>query len=144
LAKIEMSKVFISWYDGQNHSAANEFFGLLKRHGFDVHHSPYSPHSDIHDERWPNWHKDGLPKAIARAEIFIAVITPACDGSTWMLEEFETAYSSFLKNGKPALYFIRFDSVERPVHYPEHYLSKAVRLSSSSLDAVQMLLSSGE
>src|SRR5690348_11531170 len=105
----KMSKVFISWYDGQNHDLANEFFGLLKEHGFDVEHSPYSPHSGLYDERWKKWYDEGLPKAINQANIFIAVITPSCDSSTWMMIEFQEAYLKKLKTGRPQLYYIRFD-----------------------------------
>ncbi len=137
-----MPKVFISWYDGHTHSVANEFFGLLKKHGFDLEHSPDSPQSGIYDGRWTNWYEDGLPKAIDRAEIFIAVITPACDGSTWMLQEFEEAYSSFVETGKPALYFIRFDSDDQQVKYPEEYLSSSIHLSSIPEEAVQTLINS--
>ena len=137
-----MLNVFLSWYDGQNNSAANAFFELLKKQGFVVNHSPFSPHSGLHDKRWVNWYAHGLSEAIEQAEIFIAVITPACNGSTWMLEEFETAYSKFSKTAKPALYFIRFDSVEQPVHYPEHYLATSNRLSSNTEEAVQTLIHS--
>ncbi len=138
----KMPKVFVSWYDGQNHGPANEFFGLLKRHGFEVEHSPHSPHSGIEDKRWNRWYQEGLPKAIQRAEVFIAVITPSCDGSTWMMIEYEEAYKNFLTTGKPVLYFIRFDSVESPVKYPEYYLSNSVRLSSIPEEAIQTLISS--
>ena len=137
-----MSNVFISWYDGQNHLAANEFFRLLKIHGFGLEHSPYSPQSGIYDKRWVNWYSDGLPKAMDRAEIFIAVITPACDGSTWMIQEFEEAYLRFLKMGKPALYFIRFDPAEQQVKYPAEYLLSSIRLSSIPQEAVRTLMDS--
>jgi hypothetical protein len=137
-----MSKAFISWYDGQSHSLANDFVGLLKNQGFALEHSPCSPHSGTYDERWKNWYADGLPKAIDRAEIFIAVITPACADSTWMLQEFEVAYSKFLETRKPVLYFIRFDSIEQPVKYPEHYLASSIRLSSNLEEAVQTLINS--
>jgi hypothetical protein len=139
--KKNMPKVFVSWYDGQNHSLANEFFSLLKKHGFDVEHSPHSPHSGIDDKRWNNWYEEGLPNAINRAEIFVAVITPSCDGSTWMTIEYDVAYKNFLKTAKPALYFIRFDSDERQVKYQEYYLSSSVHLSSIPEEAIQTLLS---
>jgi hypothetical protein len=138
----KMAKVFISWYDGQNHALANEFFGLLKEHGFEAKHSPHSPHSGMKDERWNNWYQEGLPRAIQRAEIFIAVITPPCDGSTWMMIEYEEAYKNFLITGKPALYFIRLDSAASPVKYPEHYLSNSVCLSSIPEEAVKTLIHS--
>ena len=137
-----MSKVFISWYDGHNHILANELFGLLERNGFDVEHSPYSPNSEVYDERWNKWYEEGLPKAINRAEIFIAVITPSCDGSTWMLQEYQEAYSSFVKTGKPELYFIRFDSTDRQVKYPEYYLKDSVQLSSIPKEALHILQNS--
>lgn len=137
-----MPKVFVSWYDGQQHGLASEFFGLLKKRGFDLEHSPHSPHSGTFDERWKNWYEEGLSQAINRVEIFIAVITPACDGSTWMMQEFEEAYSSFVKTGKPALYFIRFDPVQRQVKYPEYYLCSSTRLSSIPEEAVQTLMNS--
>ena len=137
-----MPNVFISWYDGQDHNTANELFTLLKHHGFDVEHSPPSPHSDAYDKRWENWYKAGLPNVIDWAEIFIAVITPACDASTWMMQEYETAYSRFMKTGEPILYFIRFDSAEHLVKYPQEYLSSSIRLSSNSEEAVQTLIKS--
>jgi len=135
-----MSKVFISWYDGQNHVLANEFFGLLQKHGFDIEYSPHSPHSGINDERWNNWYEEGLPKAINRAEIFIAVVTPSCDGSTWMTIEYEAAYKKFLKDASPALCLIRFDLAEHQVKYQDFYLSSSVHLSSIPEEAVQTLL----
>jgi hypothetical protein len=137
-----MSKVFISWYDGQNHKLANQLFGLLKKHGLEVECSPRSPHSGFYDEKWKKWYQEGLPKAITQAEIFIAVITPACDGSTWMLQEFQEAYASFLQNAKPKLYFIRFDSLEHQVKYPDYYLQNSIQLSSVPEQAVHTLLSS--
>jgi hypothetical protein len=136
----KMPKAFISWYDGQNHDRANDFFRLLKEHGFEVEHSPSSPHSGIQDERWGNWYQEGLPKAIKRAELFIAVITPSCDGSTWMMSEYEEAYRSFLTTGKPSLYFIKFDAVHSPVQYPEYYLSNSICLSSIPEEAIQTLI----
>ena len=136
-----MSKVFISWYDGHKHNLANELFRLLKKHGFDVEHSPYSPHSGIHDERWNKWYEAGLPKAIKQAEIFIAVITPSCDASTWMLQEYQEAYSSFLKTGRPALYFLNFDPTDPHVKYPEYYLQNSVHLSSIPEEALHRLQS---
>jgi hypothetical protein len=135
-----MPKVFLSWYDGQNHDLANEFFGLLKKHGFDVEQSPFSPHSGILDERWNNWYEEGLPDAINRADIFIAVITPSCAGSTWMQQEYQEAYSSFQKTAKPALYFIRFDLAEHRINYQKYYLSSSVHLSSIPEEAIQTLL----
>ena len=136
-----MSKVFISWYDGHDHILANEFFGLLKKNGFDVEHSPYSPHSGGYDERWNKWYEEGLPKAIKQAEMFIAVITPSCDGSTWMLQEYQEAYSSFLKTGRPTLYFIRFDPTDRQVKCPEYYLQNSIHLSSVPEEALHTLQS---
>lgn len=135
-----MPKVFVSWYDGQNHGSANEFLALLKKHGFEVEHSPRSPDSGIHDNRWNNWYQEGLPTAIHQADIFIAVITPASDGSTWMLQEYQEAYSRFTKTAKPLLYFIRFDSAEHQVKYQEYYLSGSVHLPSIPEEAIQMLL----
>jgi len=135
-----MPKVIISWYDGQNHVSANEFCELLQKHGFELDHSPHSPQSGITDERWSNWYREGLPKAINLADIFIAVITPSCDGSTWMQQEYQEAYSSFLKTAKPSLYFIRFDSAEHQVKYQEYYLSSSVHLSSIPEEAIQTLL----
>ena len=136
-----MSKVFISWYDGHNHNLANQLFTLLKRNGFDVENSPYSPHSGVYDKRWNKWYEEGLPKAIKQSEIFIAVITPSCDASTWMMQEYQEAYSSFLKTGKPALYFIRFDPTDRQVKYPEYYLQNSVHLSSIPEEALHTLQS---
>ena len=135
-----MSKVFVSWYDGQSHDLANEFFGLLKKHDFDVEHSPYSPHSGFHDERWEKWYDEGLPKAINQADIFIAVITSSCDGSTWMMIEFQEAYFKKLKTGSPQLYYIRFDPIERQVKYPEEYLNNSIHLSSIPKEAISKLL----
>ena len=135
-----MSKVFVSWYDGQSHNLANQFLGLLKKHGFDVEHSPFSPHSGIYDERWENWYEVGLPKSIKRAEIFVAVITPSCDGSTWMMVEYEEAYNSFVKTAKPVLFYISFDLTEKQVKCHEHYFSSSICLSSVPEEAVRTLL----
>jgi hypothetical protein len=134
-----MTKIFISWYDGQNHKLANEFLSLLKEHDFDIEHSPHSPHSGYHDERWGKWYEEGLPQAIHRADSFIAVITPSCDASSWMMMEYDEAYKSFLESGKPKLYFIRFDTTERRVKYPEYYLQSSIQLSSVPADAVHTL-----
>lgn len=136
-----MSKVFISWYDGHDHVLANELFRLLKKNGFNVELSPYSPYSGVYDERWNKWYEEGLPKAIKQAEMFIAVITPSCDGSTWMLQEYQEACSSFLKTGGPALYFIRFDPTDRQVKYPEYYLQSSIHLSSVPEEALHTLQS---
>jgi hypothetical protein len=136
-----MPKIFVSWYDGQNHSVANEFFRLLQTHGFEVEHSPHSPESGWDDKRWSSWYRKGLPEAIQQADIFVAVITSSCDGSSWMQQEYQQAYSNFLKTAKPLLSFIRLDSPEHPVKYQEYYLSSSVHLSSVPEEAVQMLLS---
>jgi hypothetical protein len=130
----------MSWYDGQNHDLANEFFGLLKKHGFDVELSPYSPHSGFYDKRWGKWYDEGLPKAINQADIFIAVITLSCDSSTWMMQEYQEAYLNSVKNGKLKLYYIRFDPIEQQVKYPEEYLHNSIRLSSIPKEAISELL----
>jgi hypothetical protein len=80
-----------------------------------------------------------LSKAIKQSEIFIALITPSCDASTWMLQEYQEAYSSFVKTGKPALYFIRFDPTERQVKYPASYLQNSIHLSSVPEEALHTL-----
>ena len=135
-----MSKVFLSWYDGQDHSLANEFFGLLKQHEFTVEHSPFSPHSGFVDTRWINWYKSGLPQAIQWAELFIAVLTPSCSGSTWMMQEYEEAFSSFMKSKHPLLYYIRFDTSDDRLNYPDYYLKSSIQLSSVPEEAVRKLL----
>ena len=142
LQQIKMFKVFISWYDGHNHILATEFFELLKKNGFDIEHSPFSPHSGVHDMRWSGWYEEGLPKAMGRVNAFIAVITPSCDSSSWMMQEFESAYFSFMNTGKPKLYFIRFDSIEKPLKYPGYYLQNSDQLSSVPEEAVRTLLAS--
>jgi len=137
-----MTKVFVSWYDGHTNTPANEFINLLKQNGFQITHSPMSPHSSSQDERRQKWYDKGLPDAIHEAEMFIAVITPACDGSTWMQQEYHEAYSSFLKTGRPKLYFMRLDSPDQPVKYQEYYLQNSIRLSAIPKEAAQTLIKS--
>jgi len=134
-----MPKIFLSWYDGQQHSLAAELFALLKTGKFEIEHSPNSPHSGHLDERWANWYDDGLSKALRRADIFLAVITPSCDGSTWMLQEYQEAYTRFLQTARPALYFVRFDRTEQPVTYPGNYLENSIQLPSNPGAAFQAL-----
>ena len=137
-----MPKVFVSWYDGQNHSAANEFFTRLKQQDFDVQHSPHSPHSGTYDKRWATWYKTGLPNAVDWADNFVAVITSACDASSWMMQEYQIACSSFIRIGRPVLYYIRFDAAKHFVKYPQEYLSRSIQLSSIPEEAIQTLIKS--
>lgn len=112
---------------------------LLKESGHKVEFSPHSPQSGYKDKRWENWYTHGLPQAINEADLFIAVITPTCDGSSWMMQEYQEAYSSFIRSGKPTLYFIRFDSTEYPIKYQEYYLQNSISLPADPQKAVQLI-----
>jgi hypothetical protein len=119
-----MCRIFLSWYDGHDHPLANQLSTLLNDHGFIVEHSPYSPHSGYHDERWGDWYRVGLPRAMRETDVFVAVITPSCDGSTWMMIEYETACKSAEQTGGPVLCYVRFDEIGRLVRYPAYYLDR--------------------
>jgi hypothetical protein len=57
-----------------------------------------------------------------------------------MMQEFQEAYSNFLKNERPKLYYIRFDPIERQVKYPEQYLHNSIHLSPIPKEAISKLL----
>ena len=62
----------------------------LRAESFSVSHSPRNP-SDGEDVRWRNWYESGCRVELERADVFISVIGPAWDCSTWMAHECEEA-----------------------------------------------------
>jgi hypothetical protein len=120
--------IFISWYDGYKDKFAKRLFDTLIDSGHTINTSPNSPESGKNDKRWDNWFKEGLPKSIQIADEFIAIITPNCDGSTWMQIEYQEALNSNLKDNKPKLFFLRLDSPEKPIKYQQYYLDNSIQL----------------
>lgn len=51
---------------------------------------------DGDDPRWRDWYEAGLPAAIGRCEVFVAVVDRGWDSSTWMGQEADTASKSGL------------------------------------------------
>ena len=77
-----MTQVFISSRDiGAPHAAS--LVKCLRAAGFHVTHSPGSPLS----ERWRDWYARACRDELEKVSIFIAVIDPAWDSSTWMAHE---------------------------------------------------------
>ena len=73
--------------------------GLLRAH-VEIEHSPRNP-LDGDDPRWENWYEVGLPAALARCILFVAVIDRGWDSSSWMAHEAEVA----TKRSLPVLYW---------------------------------------
>ncbi|HLL14149.1 MAG TPA: toll/interleukin-1 receptor domain-containing protein [Pyrinomonadaceae bacterium] len=77
-----MTQVFISSCDIEAPHASS-LVECLREAGFRVTHSPGSPSS----ERWRDWYARNCRDELEKASIFIAVIDPAWDSSTWMAHE---------------------------------------------------------
>jgi hypothetical protein len=135
-----MPKVFVSWYDGFANPQADEFNKLLEQQGFELDHSPSSPHSGYQDPRWENWYPVGLPQAIEQADIFIAVMTEIYN-SSWMMVEYHEAYRSRFNKGKPLIFFVKFCGDEYLFGMLETYLQHSIVLPGNSELAINMLLS---
>jgi hypothetical protein len=72
----------------------------LRRVNVKVEHSPRNP-KDGEDPRWGDWYKVGLPAALGRSHLFVAVIDRGWDSSTWMAIEADTA----TKTGLPMFFW---------------------------------------
>jgi len=62
----------------------------LRALGVAVEHSPSHP-AHRNDRRWSDWYGSGLPRALARCSVFVAVVDVGWDASTWMGEEAHAA-----------------------------------------------------
>jgi hypothetical protein len=65
---------------------ARELIAGLRQAGLEVEHSPSNP-LDSQDPRWANWYGDALEAAVDRCDLFIVVLEPGWDSSTWMAIE---------------------------------------------------------
>ena len=91
--------VFVSSQSVDAAQASSLIDGLLRAH-VEIEHSPRNP-LDGDDPRWENWYEVGLPAALARCILFVAVIDRGWDSSSWMAHEAEVA----TKRGLPVLYW---------------------------------------
>jgi hypothetical protein len=91
--------VFVSSQSVDGARAASLIDGLRRAH-VRVNHSPRNP-LDGQDPRWEDWYQAGLPAAVGRCNVFVAVIDRGWDSSTWMGCEAEMA----TKAGLPLLYW---------------------------------------
>jgi len=84
---------------------------LLKAAGHTVTTSPINP-ANGSDLRWKDWYEQGCQTAIESNNVFLAIVTPGYDCSTWMAIEFETAWKANQASGRPRLYVL---GAERPL-----------------------------
>ena len=105
-----MPRIFVSScrIDGPHAAALIE---RLRGESFAVSHSPRNP-SDGRDERWIDWYASGCRVELEEADIFVSVISPAWDCSTWMAHECIEA-SRLAGNGKlRKVYFWNPESIK--------------------------------
>src|SRR5688572_17363574 len=81
-----MTQVFVSSCDIRE-PRASSLVERLRQAGFNVSHSPHSPL----DERWQGWYESGCRDELEKANIFLAVVDPAWESSTWMAHEADEA-----------------------------------------------------
>jgi TIR domain len=114
----------------------------LRKESFRVLHSPRN-RPGRKDERWREWYAKGCREEMERASIFIAVISPAWDCSTWMAHEVNEALK-LMHAGKMQKVFswnperikVKTSGMLRYVkqHLPED-LDELVRVLSEDQDA---------
>lgn len=124
-------RLFISAENMDDPLAATMLASLLAS-GWQVEHSPHSTDRDA-DPRWSDWYARGCTEALSRADVFLAVVTPGWDGSTWMAHEAETA----LDSGVP-LFIWNPRKVAIPLGmrpYAERPLGKSLVAATAELDA---------
>ena len=80
-----MTRIFVSSCRIDDPLAA-ALIERLRSESFSVLHSPRHP-SGGEDVRWRDWYNNGCRTELEGAGIFIAVISPAWDSSTWMAHE---------------------------------------------------------
>ena len=100
-----------------------------------IEHSPRNP-IDGDDPRWRGWYEVGLPAAVERCKLFVAVIDPGWESSTWMACEAEVA----TKKGRPLCYW-NPDGVKVAAGGMVPYLRE--ELPPSINEAVEQLLRAG-
>ena len=91
--------IFVSSQSVDSAHVASLIDGLRQAH-VTIEHSPRNP-IDADDPRWRGWYEVGLPAAVERSDVFVAVIDRGWDSSTWMACEAEMA----TKKGLPVLYW---------------------------------------
>ncbi|MCP4446949.1 MAG: hypothetical protein GY811_16605 [Myxococcales bacterium] len=132
-------RAFISTYDGLESPEGRALTRNLTEVGCEIEFSPSSPHSGSDDPRWPSWHSEGLPAAIGRADIFIALIPDSSVySSTWMASEFDEAFRRFQDHGSPKLYIYQSDPAVLPAGFAS-YVSASERLPSDPTAAAQVV-----
>lgn len=103
----DRGRIFISWYDGERHPDGARLKSSIEQAGFQVVHSPCSPHSGRTDERWKGWYESGCARAVADCGAFIAFIEDVYDSSTWMGIEFDVAWTANQRTGWPKLFYLK-------------------------------------
>src|SRR6266542_1194027 len=103
---------------------------LLKAAGHTVTTSPINP-ANGSDPRWKDWYEQGWQTAIESNNVFLAIVTPGYDCSSWMVIEFETAWKANQASGRPRLYVYPFsnfaglrpprDDVKLEYRFPERF-----------------------
>ena len=78
-----MIRVFVSFYPGDS-AHAPALVQALRDAGCEVAHSP-------DPDAMGDWYASGLPAALDRSDVFVCVISPAWDSSTWMAIEADEA-----------------------------------------------------
>ena len=140
-------RAFISTYDGLEAPEGSDFAQNLARLGCDIESSPSSPHtsSSHEDPRWATWNSEGLPAAIRRADIFIALIPDSSvyGSSTWMASEFGEAFCRFQEHGSPKLYVYQLDPTALPAGF-KSYVSASQRLPSDPTRAAELIVAESQ
>lgn len=130
------ARVFVSTENTSDPLAAG-LIERLVRAGFQVTTSPLNPaHGE--DPRWPDWYGDGCREAMEAAEVFVAVVTPGSECSTWMGFEFDRAGWVHRGTGKPLLFVLKTDDEPLPP-WVRRYEEAAQRLPLDLDEAVRML-----
>jgi len=122
-----MKTIFLSWYDGFLEKTGKQLYSFLETSEVNIITSPYSPHCGKgNDEKWENWYDNGLPEAVKQSDIFIAFISKQYD-STWMAQEFQTAFNWYLEHKSPKLFVFNPEKLKLPKGF-EPYIKSSVEL----------------
>ncbi|MCA8938343.1 MAG: hypothetical protein KDB07_00925 [Planctomycetes bacterium] len=124
-----MAKVFVSLSSKKDKRAFN-IVRLLKEAGHEVQHSPCT--DPLHpDPRWETWLGDGLAKAIAWAEYFVAIESKNMPVETFAHAEYADALTYFKEFGKPKLFMSREGDKQLPIGW-EDFGTRAKLLPTSA------------
>ena len=131
-------KIFISWYDGLLHEKAKALHDQLAEK-YDVTCSPCNSHQEKADFNWNDWYKRDLPSVLEKSDVFIAAITKAYDGSSWMAQEYHEAFKRFSENRRPFMFYINYDDLDITAVLQKYYFENSIILPVEPVKSIEFI-----